>query len=93
MTDIEAAQVGRMIDTDGWVALCRPRSWVIGFYASTLPRLTYDLQELTGGGSVSNLRKGKQWYVSRFLSVVDLLTRIAPWSYKAQAALKKIHSS
>jgi len=96
MTDIEAAQVGRMIDTDGWITRNKkdgPFRWAVAFKAITLPQLTHDLQELTGGGGhVVNLKKGMQWRTNRFLSVMDLLTQISPWSYKAQKALGEISS-
>ena len=93
MTDIEAAQVGRMIDTDGWICKWGRRtqnSWVIGFHAKTIPALVGDLIQLTGAGRAHPDRGALRWYVSRFRSVLDLAHRIAPWSYKARDALPQL---
>lgn len=94
MTELEAAQVGRMIDTDGWIGQWGRKtslSWVVGFYAKTIPALADDLLKLTGGGRVRpDARNAQGWYIQRFLSVLDLVRQIAPWSYKARAILPKL---
>ena len=89
MTDIEAAQVGRMIDTDGCITHSQrsPRHWNITSTAITLPQLTGDLKALTGAGAIGDYKGGKVWRMGALLSIIDLVQRIEPWSYKAQAVL------
>lgn len=93
MTDIEAAQVGRLIDADGWIGRWGRKtenSWTIKLQATTIPALADDLDQLTGTKNAYSYRGARIWYVSRFRSVLDLARRIAPWSYKARAALPKL---
>ena len=97
MTELEAAQVGRMIDTDGWIGKWgrkNPLSWVIGLHAKTIPELVDDLVELTGGGQARDEGEaGRVWTCSRFLSVIDLARQIAPWSYKTRAVLPELEQT
>lgn len=93
MMDIEAAQVGRMIDTDGWIGQWgrkNENSWTLKLSATTIPELADDLDQLTGTQNAHTYRGARIWYVTRFRSVLDLTRRIAPWSYKARKALPKL---
>ncbi len=94
MADIEAAQVGRLIDADGWIGRWgrkNENSWTIRLQATTIPQLADDLDQLTGTENLAHTYRGARiWYISRFRSVLDLARRIAPWSYKARGALPKL---
>lgn len=97
MTDIEAAQVGRMIDTDGCISRNSspgPLNWSISFWAKTIPALANDLLQLTGAGHVQRDKHGPaSWRLSAFWSVHDLVHRIAPWSHKARTHLPNMEKA
>lgn len=98
MTELEAAQVGRMIDTDGWITNVTgrrsgPFTWMVGLYAKAIPELAHDLVLLTGAGTVLPERRHpttQRWCIYRFWSILDLVRQIAPWSYKARRALPEL---
>lgn len=95
MSEIEAAYVSALIDTDGCVSCDGGRYWRIEF-TNTEVELIATILRLTGVGRVYHRnRQGNacwDWGVYRISDVIALMKQLQPFSLKIQRVLEKVNA-
>ncbi len=94
MSDIEAAYIGALVDTDGCVPHVSERYWYV-FFDNTEIELVANVLRITGVGRVHYRPRERYkdmwcWGVCRKRDVMALMQRLRPYSLKIQRALEKI---